>query len=53
MKAPKAVGLALVEKVRVPRGIVSSICVEGKNPLSLNLKGFGVWCSGTFYAEDE
>jgi hypothetical protein len=26
--------------------------VEGENPLSLDLKGFGVQCSGTFWIED-
>jgi hypothetical protein len=31
---------------------VLSMCVEGENPLSPNLKGFRVWCSGTFWAND-
>jgi hypothetical protein len=26
--------------------------VEGENPLSPDLNGFGVWCSGTFWEED-
>jgi hypothetical protein len=35
-----------------PRGIMSFMRVEGENPLSLDLKGFGVRCLGTFWAED-
>jgi hypothetical protein len=31
---------------------MSSKRVEGENPLSLDLKGFGVWCSETFWVED-
>jgi hypothetical protein len=42
VKAPKVVGLPLVEKVQVPKGVVLSLCVEGENPLSQDLKGFGV-----------
>jgi hypothetical protein len=43
VKAPKAVGLALVEKVQVPRGgIMSPMRVEGEFPLSPDLKGVGV-----------
>jgi hypothetical protein len=49
MKAPKAVGLALVEKLRVPRGVVSSMLVKGEDPLSPDLKGFGVQCLGTYW----
>jgi hypothetical protein len=30
VKAPKSVGLALVEKVRDPRGVVSFMRVEGE-----------------------
>jgi hypothetical protein len=38
-KAPEAVRLALVEKVRVLRGrIVLAMHVEGENPYSLDLK---------------
>jgi hypothetical protein len=44
MKAPKVVGLALVENVRVPGGIMPSKRVEGENPLSPDFKGFGVRC---------
>jgi hypothetical protein len=42
VKAHKAASLAMVEKVRVPRGIVSSMRLEEENPLSPDLKGFGV-----------
>jgi hypothetical protein len=52
MKAPKVVGLALVENVRVPGGIMPSKRVEGENPLSPDFKGFGVRCLGTFWAKD-
>jgi hypothetical protein len=52
VKSQKAVGLALVEKVRVPRGVMSSMHVEGESLLSLDLKSFGVRCSETFWAED-
>jgi hypothetical protein len=31
---------------------MSSMRVEGEFPLSSDLKGVGVWCSGTFWAED-
>jgi hypothetical protein len=31
---------------------MSSKRVEGENPLSPDLKGFGVWCSETFWVED-
>jgi hypothetical protein len=48
VKAAKAVGVALMKKLRVPRGIMSSMCVEAENPLSPDLKSFGVQCSGTF-----
>jgi hypothetical protein len=35
-----------------PGGIMLSMHVEGENHLSPNMKGFGVWCSGTFWTED-
>jgi hypothetical protein len=31
---------------------VSSMRVEGEDPPSLDMKGFGVWCLGTFWVGD-
>jgi hypothetical protein len=37
-----------VQKVRVVKVGVLFIHVEGESPFSTDLRGLGVWCSGTF-----
>jgi hypothetical protein len=49
--ALEAVCLALVEKVRVLRGGVLFIRVEGESPFSTDLRDLGVRCLGTFWVE--
>jgi hypothetical protein len=49
--APKAVRLVLMEKVWVLRGDLSFMHLEREKPLSVDLKGLGVHCSGTFWPE--
>jgi hypothetical protein len=53
MSTPKAVGLPLVEKDRVLRGCILSMCGEEKGgiPFRPDVGSLGVQGSGTFWLE--